>query len=110
MNKKQEVIEIDGVMWVLDTGAALRSGVLSKPQKRFVGQLYTYARPLSDPQPKEDVYIVAQIEYKTITLISLNGGNRWGDSIRVNNTTNITSAEWEALVGEAYLNWFVPKK
>jgi len=47
-------------------------------------------------------YILAQVKDRTICLISLKDGNRWRDSIKIENIRNITGEEMSKIIGKDY--------
>ncbi len=50
-------------------------------------------------QMNEKAYIIAQISPHEIVLISLYEGNRWRDSVKVKDVTNISRQEFQLIVG-----------
>lgn len=57
---------------------------------RSVGQLYM-------TENYETKFILAQITFKTVALISIKNGNRWVDPVEVVNPDNISEEEWDQI-------------
>ena len=72
-------------------------------QTKTIGQIYKFVKYEENVRS----YILAQVDEDMINLISLDNGNRWGDSTKVVNPYYISKSEWEELIGKNYLKYFI---
>ncbi len=47
-----------------------------------------------------EVYVLAQVAFKQVGLVSIESGNRWYDPVTVNDVTEITDIEFEVIAGD----------
>ncbi len=48
-----------------------------------------------------EVYILAQVAFKQVGLVSIESGNRWYDPVTVLDVTKITETEFEVIAGNS---------
>jgi hypothetical protein len=47
-----------------------------------------------------EVYVLAQVAFKQVGLVSIESGNRWYDPVNVVDVTEITETEFEVIAGD----------
>lgn len=65
-------------------------------------QTYRVGQRLYSDGNRWEEYIIAQTGTNTVTLISLQNGNRWREPYHVGNVRAITRGEMEEIAGEGF--------
>lgn len=84
-------INIDNCRYELNVADALVAKALRPIIQHKIGNTYR------NLQTKE-YYILVDIGFNTIILVCLNDGMNWTKAVKVNDSFNITSAEWDKIV------------
>lgn len=85
-------IEIYGDRYELNIASALAAKALKPIIQHKIGNTYRNLRT-------EEYYILATIGFNTIILVCLTDGRNWTEEVKVKDSFNITSADWDKIVG-----------